>query len=434
MTAEERIAFTKSRNLTQIDLSNCGLTEIPESIFELTQLRTLILGKKYAPNEDKSKRNQISVLPIEISLLKNLEGLGLSFNNLTEFPSIITNLPRLQTLMLNGNPLHLLSPEIAKVRHLRILSLGNCGLMNLPEELGELRRLKVLGLASNELTNLPASFHQLRFLEQLGLANNQFDEIPSVAYQLSELQVLGLSNNQIDSFPKEIMRMKRLQKLDLKGNPLIPKIINVAAKGSQAIQYYFSQKASQQKKRLQDIVEGKKAANERLKLQDRFFRLLKSGSTICAVCDGQKQISGFIGHLNMRFDKDKCFGCEGEGVADEDNEEIHKLLEICNERKERCRDFIIYLVNEEQSFSKKIQAQRPNQAILFEETRRSIIEIIQKKRHQINIRVQQFSNYQFYEQKILIALYNHHLKRITLVEKYENDEFGLDFVSPASNL
>jgi hypothetical protein len=434
MTVQERIIFAKTRQMTQLDLSDCALTEIPEEVFELTQLRTLILGKNYQSSEDSSRRNRITFLPLELSLLKNLEGIGLGFNDLTDFPIVLTNLPRLQTLMLNGNPLTILSPEISQVRHLRILGLGNTGLIELPEAIGELRRLKVLGLANNQLSSLPHSIKKLQFLEQLGLAGNRLKAFPIETLRLQELQVLGLANNQIQDFPKEILELKRLQKLDLKDNPLPAQVISIAAKGHQGIQQYYFQKANQRKKLLQNIIEGKKEATERANLKDRLFRFIKSGSTICSVCDGKKTVNGYIGHLNMRFKDDKCFGCEGQGFAEEDEKEIHQLLDRCNQKKERCRDIIMHLVQEEQTFSRKIRAQRPNHDILFEETRRSIMDILNKKRQQIETRVRQFSAYQLFEQKILISLYNVHLYNITLKERFGSDEFSMDYIHPSTNL
>ena len=434
MTVQERIQFAKERNLTQLDLADCGLSELPEEVFELTQLRTLILGKNYQHNESLSNRNKINFLPLELSLLKNLEGLGLAFNDFSEFPTVITNLPRLQTLMFNGNPLTIISPEISKVKHLRILGLGNAGLIDLPNEIGELRRLKILGLANNQLSRLPETLKNLQHLEQLGLASNNFSEIPEVIYKLTELQVLGLANNQIQALPRHILQLKRLQKLDITSNPLPAQLIKVASKGYQGIQYHFLQKANQRKKLLQNIIDGKKEANDRKNLKDRLFLLFNANSTLCAVCDGKKVINGYIGHLNMRFQNDKCFGCESTGVASEDNQEIHKLLEVSNQKKERCRDIIINLVREEQDFTRKIRAQRPNHDILFEETRRSIMEILTKKRRQIDARVRQFSTYQLFEQKILIALYNVHLHGITLKERFDEDDFSLDFTNAPSNL
>ena len=426
MTAQERIQQAKDKNLRQLDLSDCGLMEIPEEVFELTQLQTLLLGKSYQPTENQDNRNRIAFIPVELSYLKNLQGLGLANNEFDEFPVIVTNLPRLQTLMLNNNQLVTLPPEIGQLRNLQILGLNNNLLLDLPLEIGNLRQLKVLGLTNNRLTNLPDSFIRFRHLEQLGLSNNQLSSIPNVIFDLDELQVAGFSNNEIADFPKELMQLKRLQRLDLKGNPLNPKLINLAAKGHQSIQYFFLQQANQRKRLLKNIIEGKKAAAERSQLKDRFFRILNSKNTICSVCDGSKKVNGHIGHLNMRFDNETCFGCHGDGTADEETEELHKLLEICNQKKERCRNFIIGLVEDETSFTRKIQANRSNKQILFEQTVNTIRDILADKRRQIDSRVRQFSSYQFFEQKILITLYNLHLHQITQKERFDEGDYSLD--------
>jgi hypothetical protein len=434
MTAQERIQQAKDNNLTQLDLSDCGLYEIPEEVFELTQLQTLLLGKSYQPTDNQHNRNRISFIPVELSYLKNLQGLGLAFNEFNEFPSIVTNLPRLQTLMLNNNQLVTLPTEIGQLRHLQILGLNSNFLLDIPQEIGNLRKLKVLGLTNNRLTNLPESFIRFRHLEQLGLSNNLFTEIPSVVFDLDELQVIGFANNEIKDFPKECMQLKRLQRLDLKGNPLNPKLINVAAKGNQAIQYFFLQQASQRKRLLRSIVEGKKAAAERSQLKDRFFRLLNSKNTVCSVCDGSKKVNGHIGHLNMRFDNETCFGCHGDGTADEDTEELHTLLDTCNQKKERCRNFIIDLVEDEASFARKIQGNRSNQQILFEQTANTIRDILVDKRRQIDARVRQFSSYQFFEQKLLITLYNLHLHQITQKERFDEGDYSLDVFDSSINV
>lgn len=434
MTAQERIQQAKDKKLRQLDLSDCGLTEIPEEVFELTQLQTLLLGKSYQPNENQNNRNRISFIPVELSLLKNLQGLGLANNEFNEFPTIVTNLPRLQTLMLNDNQLVTIPLEIGQLRHLQILGLNNNLILNIPKEIGNLRQLKVLGLTNNRLTTLPESFIRFQHLEQLGLSRNLFMEVPFVIFDLDNLQVIGLSNNQIKEFPKGLMRLKRLQRLDLSGNPINPKLIQVAAKGHQAIQYFFFQQANQRKRLLKNIVEGKQAAAERSQLKNRFFRLLKSSSTICSVCDGSKKINGRIGHLNMHFNNETCFGCHGEGIADEETEELHGLLETCNQKKERCRNFIIDLVEDEASFTHKIQANRANQQILFEQTTNTIKDILKDKRRQIDIRVRQFSSYQVFEQKILITLYNLHLHQITQKARFDEGDFSLDYIDSPVNV
>lgn len=434
MTAAERILKAKETRSTQLDLSDCGLTEIPAEVFELTQLQTLILGKNYQQNEPQSQRNRLTFLPYDLTMLKNLQGLGLAFNDFSVFPNEVLRLPKLTTLMLNDNQLAILPSEIGDMEQLHILGLNNNLLAALPNAIGLLRRLKILGVANNYLSDLPDGFQYFQALEQLGLSGNSFTKVPPILFELRALKVLGLANNKLTDFPNDFMQLKQLQRLDLSGNPLPTSLISAAQKGYEGVQKHFFQLANQRKRLLRTIIDGKKEAVERKDLKDRFFRLFNSSYTVCAVCDGAKTLNGMIGHLHMRFENDRCFGCEGRGVADTETEELHKLLDLCNNKKERCRDFIIYLVNEEQSFVRKIQATRHHQQILFEDTVRSIQDIIDRKRQQIDIRVQQFSSYQLFEQKILIALYNLYLHRIAAEERFSQNDYSLDYNDAPINL
>lgn len=428
MTAKERIEYAQAHQLRELDLSDCGLMEVPEEVFELTQLKTLILGKKYAPNESQASKNQIDFLPFEIGLLNQLEGIGLANNAFTDFPDIITQLPRLQTLMLNDNPLEMLSANVGQLRHLRVLGLGNTQIKELPETIGNLRRLKVLGAANNALNNLPPTIQQLQDLEQLGLANNQFQEFPDVLFGLGSLKVLGMARNQIQTLPRRVLRWQQLKRLDLRDNPMESKIIQAGLRGFQGIQYYFQEQERKRKRAINNIIKGKKAAEERSNLKDRFFKLFNSSATPCAICDGKKTISGSIGHLNLSFNNDRCFGCHGEGVANEDNKEIHLLLMDCNQRKEKCRNKIIAFAEDEQRFTNKIQAQRAASDVLFEETRQSLIDIIHQKRSLLDLRVQQFGFYQRFERKILVGMYNDYLAKVARNEQLNpssiSDGFG----------
>ena len=44
--AQQRIREAKEQKLTRLDIGNCGLTEIPEEVFELTWLEELISKPK----------------------------------------------------------------------------------------------------------------------------------------------------------------------------------------------------------------------------------------------------------------------------------------------------------------------------------------------------------------------------------------------------
>ena len=78
MTPDEirrKIQQVKKQRLTELDLSDCSLTEIPTEVFELKWLKTLILNI-----------NQLTSVPESITRLTNLSTLELSHNPLEEPP------------------------------------------------------------------------------------------------------------------------------------------------------------------------------------------------------------------------------------------------------------------------------------------------------------------------------------------------------------
>lgn len=69
------IKRAKRNNETKLELSNKGLTYIPNELFQLTQLEILDLSK-----------NKISSIDSKISTLSNLKSLDVSNNNILNLP------------------------------------------------------------------------------------------------------------------------------------------------------------------------------------------------------------------------------------------------------------------------------------------------------------------------------------------------------------
>jgi internalin A len=131
---KERIERVTVHGWNKLDLSNCGLNEIPSIIFTDcldVSIIDLSTNNFCLPEE----RNQIKVIPEDISKLRKLTRLNLSNNNISEIndslgqlhslrhlnlsnnqikflPPQVANLPRLEDLLLEGNPFDLLPPEI----------------------------------------------------------------------------------------------------------------------------------------------------------------------------------------------------------------------------------------------------------------------------------------------------------------------------------
>ncbi len=119
------IQAAKARGMTELDLSNQGLIDLPPELFQLTSLIKLDLGGNNLttlPLEICQLanltvlaiwNNQLAVLLPEICQLTNLTELDLSDNQLTALPPEICQLPTLEYLYLYGNPLIAPPPEIA---------------------------------------------------------------------------------------------------------------------------------------------------------------------------------------------------------------------------------------------------------------------------------------------------------------------------------
>lgn len=59
------IRKAKEKRLTSLDLGNCGLTELPDELFELTWLETLILSNEHwFWNDERKLWSQQKVLTI----------------------------------------------------------------------------------------------------------------------------------------------------------------------------------------------------------------------------------------------------------------------------------------------------------------------------------------------------------------------------------
>ncbi|HST52411.1 MAG TPA: COR domain-containing protein [Pyrinomonadaceae bacterium] len=90
--AEARIQEARRNHATSLDLSGMNLTELPESITQLSQLQMLSLDD-----------NQLTTLPESITRLSRLQRLSLDNNQLTTLPESLRELKGLERLYLHRN-------------------------------------------------------------------------------------------------------------------------------------------------------------------------------------------------------------------------------------------------------------------------------------------------------------------------------------------
>jgi internalin A len=191
----EQIERALKNRETQLNLSHLTLTELPERLFELTQLQELYLDE-----------NQLTELPEGLFELTQLQILSLQQNQLRELPERLFELTQLQTLHLNGNQLRELPERIGELTQLKTLSLNGNQLRELPERLFELIQLKTLYLDGNQLTELPESMKKLESLERLYLHKNHKlgipDEILGSTWQEDSGRKRQIANDILDYYFK----------------------------------------------------------------------------------------------------------------------------------------------------------------------------------------------------------------------------------------
>lgn len=205
-----RIEQAGKTGATKLDLSGLGLTELPESLGQLTKLEFLNLNN-----------NQLTALPESIGQLTQLDGLYLYNNQLTALPESIGQLTKIEFLNLYNNQLTALPESIGQLTRLQELILSHNQFTALPEWLGQLTQLQVLNLDANPLTALQESLVQLKQLRALSFANSQLTALPESLGQLTQLQGLSLDNNQLTVLPQWLGQLTQLQSLNLSDNQLM---------------------------------------------------------------------------------------------------------------------------------------------------------------------------------------------------------------------
>jgi internalin A len=223
------------KQLKSLKISYTKLTTLPDSLAQLTQLTSLNLS-----------RNKLTTLPESLGRLTQLTELDISDNQLTALPDSIGQLTQLTSLDLSRNKLTALPDSIAQLTQLTSLDLSYNQLTTLPESIGQLTQLTSLNLSNNKLTALPESIRQLTNLKILYLQYCAFDNqiLPHRIQNLTQLEVLGLSDtqvvfpswiekltklrslyfcrNKLTDIPPPHAQLEHLKTLDLGGNPLNP--------------------------------------------------------------------------------------------------------------------------------------------------------------------------------------------------------------------
>jgi Leucine-rich repeat (LRR) protein len=203
--AEQKIQQTLQSGATELDLSRMALTELPDSLGQLTQLTELNLFS-----------NQLTSLPDSLGQLTQLTSLNLSNNQLTTLP-----------------------PSLGQLTQLQILDIHSNHFTELPKFLVNLTKLETLYLGGNQLVKLPEWMFNLKELKFLRVWYNQLKELPESLVQLIQLQELDLGGNKLTDLPPSLAQLEQLKELKLDNNPLNPALQSAYDAGLDAVKAYL---------------------------------------------------------------------------------------------------------------------------------------------------------------------------------------------------
>ena len=233
------------QNLTELDVSECGLKEFPNSVLKLQKLIHLNISDNFIhviPGDllkmDLTKlfigRNPLDEFPQFLDHLLHLEVIDLSSCFLETFPLMT---PTLREIVLNGNCIPEITEDICQLKLTKIFMKEN-SLNELPHSFQNMTELQSIDFSSTNLNAVPWQILKLDNLRKLRMRNNAIEQLPDEWNQCVNLTLLDLSENPFytletlklesccfSEFPEVLLQLQALKDLDL-GQNLIPSLPN----------------------------------------------------------------------------------------------------------------------------------------------------------------------------------------------------------------
>ena len=221
LTEEELIHIlniAKEEKWTALDLSNCGLTSLPDELWEVTSLRLLYIGNGYS----RQLMNRISEISEKILNLNNLEALSIAEMKAPHIPPAMKKLPKLTYLDCFG-----------------------CFFEKIPYNLLN-HRIRAIGIecANAEQFKRLCTIKKIR---EIYITGSDIDCIPEEIGQLSSLRTLMISRTKISALPDIMLNLKELQSLFFDATPLEHQVPNEIRKQTAREIIYFVCKQQKQK-------------------------------------------------------------------------------------------------------------------------------------------------------------------------------------------
>lgn len=215
--AKSKEFWSKLNNLETLIMNENNIKYLPDTMGSMRSLRYLNLAN-----------NVIRHFPPRVAegLGNSLTELDLSNNDLQDVPNELGKLKRLVQLDLSNNNLQQLSPNMGNMDGLVFMNVENNQLVELPDNMWKMESLVIVRANFNSITFLSDSIKLCPSLSQLLLSNNKLKMLPETIAETPKLFVLNVMDNQIMSIPS-MVHAERLEYFNIQGNkPLrcLPKL------------------------------------------------------------------------------------------------------------------------------------------------------------------------------------------------------------------
>lgn len=177
---------------TELDLSNLGLTSIPETVFNYPQIKKLDVSGNFLSEIPEiisqlkeleilvANDNILEYLPESLPALNQLKELHLSENRFSHIPEAVCNCSNLILLKMSNNRIMSVSPSVSKMNELICLHVENNSIIDIGEELTHLPHLELLYAEYNPIEKVAGTRSpKLRkmILEKHRLTEDEFKRV-----------------------------------------------------------------------------------------------------------------------------------------------------------------------------------------------------------------------------------------------------------------
>ena len=211
--------FYRYRNTNAPNISSERFFRLNSSDKDTTILNLLQYPKTEIININSSS---VRHLPNDITKLKELKALNITWTDFNKFPRIVFELQNLISLDIAFRDTTIvvdtLCYNFTRLKNLELLSLISCNLKDFPLPLTEMKRLKYLSLGVNKIKNITVPISNLDSLLEIDFSQNELTEFPRDLYKLKNLEVGDFSNNNISTLPSNIVELKNIKELNLMNN------------------------------------------------------------------------------------------------------------------------------------------------------------------------------------------------------------------------